>query len=126
VGYPPRRRRSPKISQPSSPSSRPPTKIPSISQIIQELLQLSPGLKGGGTRTTDVIDLYPVYLALVDKLSNEESKGDTPYVRLSPTDFHLLTIRRQLGEFCKLGIEAATDNAAWTTNKNFKFLGMGC
>ena len=85
--------------------SRPPTKTPSISQIIQELLQLSPGLKGGGKRTPDAVpDLYPVYLALVDKLSNEESKGDTPYVRLSPTG-------RQLGEFRKLGLEAATDNA---------------
>ena len=40
---------------------RPPTKTPSVSQIIQELLQLSPGLKGGGKGIPDVVpDLYPV------------------------------------------------------------------
>ena len=54
-------------------------------------------------------DLYPAYIALVDSLANEESKGDVPYNRLSPSEFRILTTRRQLDEFRKLGTDAHTD-----------------
>ena len=54
-------------------------------------------------------DLYPAYIALVDSLANEESKGDVPYIRLSPSEFRILTTRRQLDEFRKLGTDAHTD-----------------
>ena len=56
-----------------------------------------------------VPDLYPAYIALVDSLANEESKGDVPYNRLSPSEFRILTTRRQLDEFRKLGTDAHTD-----------------
>ena len=54
-------------------------------------------------------DLYPVYVAFVDKLGEEETKGETQYAQLSPGDFRRLSPTRQIAEFRKLGVDAHTD-----------------
>ena len=94
------------------------TPVPTPTEIITDLLRaehvhttsLLGGLNTWITAPVDEFpDLYPVYVAFVDKLGEEETKGETQYAQLSPGDFRRLSPTRQIAEFRKLGVDAHTD-----------------
>ena len=95
-----------------------PVPVPTQAEIISDFL-LSEGVSTSTllgdlntwitTPVDEFPDLYPMYVALIERLSGEETKGDTPYTQLSPGDFRRLSPTRQIGEFRTLGVDAHTD-----------------
>ena len=95
-----------------------PIQVPSHAELIKEILQMenvhTTSILGGlNTWITAPIDefpdLYPIYVAYIEKLSKEETKGETQYHQLSPGDFRRLSPTRQIAEFRTLGVDAHTD-----------------
>ena len=78
-----------------------------------ENIHTTPLLGGHSTWITapvdDFPDLYPIYLAHLERLSGEETKGETQYTQLSPGDFRRLSPTKQIEEFRTLGVDAYTD-----------------
>ena len=96
----------------------PPVPVPQQAEIIADLLQaenvstssLLGGLNTWITAPVDEFpDLYPIYVALIERISGEETKGETQYTQLSSGEFRRLSPTRQIAEFRTLGVDAHTD-----------------
>ena len=93
----------------------PPVPVPTQAEIIADLLHLPTSALRGGLNTwitapvDEFPDLYPTYVAFIERLSGEESKGEIQYTQLSPGDFRRLSPTRQIAEFRTLGVDAHTD-----------------
>jgi len=89
--------------------------VPTKAEIIADLLHLPASALLGGLNTwitapvDEFPDLYPTYVAFIERLSGEESKGEIQYTQLSPGDFRRLSPTRRIAEFRTLGVDVHTD-----------------